>query len=383
MTWLRPLPGHGLRARAAVVVASVLAATGCAPLEVVRVVDGRPMAGPFVPVEAYEAYVRGSLAEASGDDRAALAAFGDAARLDPASPDPSVRAGAAACRLARPDAAAEAFAAAERVDPRFEPLWRARAECAAGGGRLGEAIAFARRAVSLDPERDATVLLLARLLERAGKPGEAGQWLRGLAVANSESRESWAAVRDQARRVGDGVWEQIAASNLRRLGGEALPELPLAPPPSVPLPDVVALVDASLLAGDSGTAALLLQRARGERRWVVPWALALGRVELARQTAERIVGADPADSDTRIALALCADLLGQADAALAALAWPADASAPTEVGELLLAELLARHGGQGALGSWSSLPRARAETAPAASIVHQTLLARLRRRGAG
>ena len=73
--------------------AYAVGASGCLVGEplVVRVSHGKPRAGRAVSGAAYAAYARGAWLEASGDDVGALAAFEEASREDPDSPDVATR----------------------------------------------------------------------------------------------------------------------------------------------------------------------------------------------------------------------------------------------------------------------------------------------------
>ena len=81
-----------------VVAASV---TACASgSEVVRVFDGHATVGPYISDEAYAAYARGALLEASGEYQGAAAAYQRALDASPESAAIWVRLAAVRCRLA-------------------------------------------------------------------------------------------------------------------------------------------------------------------------------------------------------------------------------------------------------------------------------------------
>jgi hypothetical protein len=82
-------------------------------------------------------------------------------------------------------------------------------------------------------------------------------------------------------------------------------------------------------------------------------AAALGRAAEAREQAELVLGADPADTSARIALAAAADLAGDPAAVAAAMrAIPARGTAPSPLARLVFAEALARRVGPDAARAW-------------------------------
>ncbi len=66
--------------RAAVLAALVAACAPTPPVE--RAYDGRVLQGRFIEPEAYAAFLRGAIAEASGNPQGAIVDYGFAARLD-------------------------------------------------------------------------------------------------------------------------------------------------------------------------------------------------------------------------------------------------------------------------------------------------------------
>jgi hypothetical protein len=91
-----------------------LAGCGSDP-KVVRVYDGRIVEGPYVPSEAYTAYLEGTLAEEAGDLKNAIVHYKRAANADDEDPEVETRLGDAQCRADPKDRAAdEAFARAAR-----------------------------------------------------------------------------------------------------------------------------------------------------------------------------------------------------------------------------------------------------------------------------
>jgi len=320
-----------------------IAATGCFYGSVVRVVDGMEVPGRFVSDVAYAAYTRGAELEAREQFDAALLAYSEASAHDPDSAEVWTRVAAMRCRLNKVAASDAAFAEAEDLAASYEPLWRARALCAEQRGELAGAIKYARLAVAIDPQRDETVLLYARLVGSKGDAAEASRWLRALSLRSPYSREVWLAVVARARADGDDAWFAHARSRLEALAEREGRDAGLANE-SLWNP-----VDAALIGGDLQVARKRIRAARLDPRLLPARAIALGRPALAQSDAALRVGADPLDSDARVALALATDLLGEgAEAGEMMAKLPHEAEPLSEVGSLMLAELLSRHVGRGA-----------------------------------
>lgn len=313
--------------------ALVLAGGACAPKDgaVIRLVEGRYVPGRYVTVRAYEAYARGAHLEARGDLDAAIAAYGVAADEDPGSPEIWSRVGALRCRRGQGDPE-PAFARAERADPDYAPLWYERARCAAGRGESERAVGFARRAFRLDPDRADATWLLARLLEERGDAPDALRLLEAEATRSPDDRTTWQALGDLAARLGRPGAAARAAAALQR-GERGL------------RPDRRD-VDAALISGDLDAARRHALRARLPASDVAVRAAALGAGALARAQATLVLGADPDDTDARIALVAGADAEGDREAFRSALQGAADEpTRPGELAALLFAEVLLRHAG--------------------------------------
>ncbi|HZO12753.1 MAG TPA: tetratricopeptide repeat protein [Polyangiaceae bacterium] len=349
--------------RAAIV--ALLGLTGCIRGEVVRVIDGVEVRGRFISDTAYGTYTYGAELEARGQYAEALAAYQVAASRDPDNVEAWVRVGAMFCLLKRFDDAEDALDEAEDVDADYEPLWSARAECWERQGNWDAALTAAARAVELDPERDETVLLHARILSRRGRHQEALRWLRAVALRSPSSLEVWRALADAARRARNDTWYRYALGQM-----ETLRERFGQPAKG----DAWAAVDAALANRELALARRRLRHARVDGRLLAARAIAVGRPELALTEAELRLGAEPENSDARVAVALSAELLGQRDRAVAALSDLPPAPEPlSPVGRALLAELVMRQGGPQAVDGWP------AESARAGSA-EADLLARLRER---
>jgi tetratricopeptide (TPR) repeat protein len=301
-----------------------LALAACADTTVVRIVDGRPVPGRYIPDDAYALYLWAAEAEAQGDLAGARRGFEQAAVADPDSPEIWTRIGALRCREPAqgvPAGAADAFARAEGADPSFGPLFRERARCLLAHGDAPAAAAAADRAVALDPDDLETALLRADALARAGRTDEARRALRSLAARFPQAA--------------------LVARALAALGPEA------------PSPGPLDAVDGAIRAGDLEGARRLALHAHLPGAEVALRAAALGKPAIARAQAELILGADPADASARIALAAAADLAG--DLALLARAMdrvPPRSTPPSPLARLLFAEVLDRRVGAPAARAW-------------------------------
>jgi Tfp pilus assembly protein PilF len=332
-----------------VLLAAGLAAIGCGGYRVTRVYDGRVKSERFISEDAYAAFARAAELEARGDVAGALAAYREVVGEDPASVEAWVRIGAVECRSGRPDEARHSFEKAERYDPDYSGIWRARAECADRQGRLDERATS--RALELDPQNDEVALLHARTLMRLGKLEAARILLHELAVRAPGSRAVWQAIADHAGAGGDGAWREYAQ---RRLAELRLPASPLASDeagrqPASPGEGIRSVLDA-LARGDVALAKSFAHRMRLAPLVVAALALTVGATTVAVRESERRLGADPADSDARLLFALAADVSGASEQASGALA--AAMSAPSDIGRLALAELLMRHLGRDAASMW-------------------------------
>ncbi|HEU4410893.1 MAG TPA: hypothetical protein VFS43_36915 [Polyangiaceae bacterium] len=309
------------------------------PDRVARSFDGRVVEGSFVPEEAYEAYLRGALAEGRRDYGAAEAAFVEAARRAPDAPDPWVRIAGARC--AQPPssvgAAEAAFARALKLDEGYAPAYAERARCALRRGKLADAERDARRALELAPGDPSTGLLYVEILGRRGERAAALRWLGNLALRQPDEAPLYAKMLELARSSGDvahGAWAERELARLR-------PSSPTVPPR--PAPGGLDALDALLRRGDLEGA-----RARATEQHLPASALAvravaLGAYDLGARQARLVLGADPNDADARVAALASADALGD-EAGFRALlaAAPGRAGRPSALAALVLAELLRR-----------------------------------------
>lgn len=347
------------------VVAGLLAValTGCGAPTVVRVIDGHPVEGRFISTAAYALYARGAEAEAAGDLPGAARAFTAAAEEDPASPEIWTHLAALRCRMTPRDTAAgdvEAlFARAEAANARYAPLSRERAACALHRGQPAAALAAAERAAALDPGDEEAVLVRAEALAQLGRTDEAMRALRSVTAKRPHAVEAWQAMASLAARTGDATAAKEAADHLR------------APAP-------LAAVDAAILAGDLAAAQQAAHRARIAWAELALRAAALGRAAPAREQAALVLAANPGDISAQIAEAAGADLAGDKAAVEAALrALPARPAAPSSLGRLVFAELLARRAGADAARGYLGPEGAADPPDPLGAAVAARLRARL------
>jgi tetratricopeptide (TPR) repeat protein len=330
-------------------------ATGCASSTgVTRSVGGRLVRGRFVTDDAYAAYLRGALLEAQGNREAALTAYTEGARYDPDSPELLTKIGALICDRqdasgihprAKPGAV---FDRAAAIDPGYEEAWTERARCHLKRAELADAERAARVAVSLDPNRVETALLLAIVLERQERVAEAAKWLQGLVVRNPASIEAQEAMAAFAERTRDEARRDAAERALAALGGRSNRNT-LAAKPRASVGDV----DAALARGAFGQARRLALAARISSGTLALRAAAMGAASFAKDQAELVLAADPADADARIAAVVAADLLRDDDAlARAVTAVPTARAAISPLAGMLMAELLERRIGLDAKKAW-------------------------------
>lgn len=303
---------------------------------VTRVYSGREVRGPFITPEAYAHYAQAALEERRGQWTRALSEYRAAASEDDSSPDVWTRIGALQCRVAEDPS--ESFARAEALDREYAPLARERARCALARGDLQRALSFAERAVALDPDDESASLLVAGALTKLGRLGDAKRWLFALALCHPGSSEALRA---------------YTALEPVKNGERALAPDPLGARRAGTKRPVVADVDRALRAGDAERARRLATSAGMRPRELALRAAALGLTPLARQEAERILAADPGDSDALVALAVSANLDGDAAARERALSDPGrELLEPSPLAVRLFAELIARRLGASEARAW-------------------------------
>ena len=342
------------RALATFGLVALTAAAGCASSSAVtRSVGGRLVRGRFVTDDAYAAYLRGALLEAQGNREAALVAYTEGARHDPDSPELLTKIGALICQRQDSEGNAvdaksgAAFDRAAALDPAYEEAWTERARCLLRRGRLGEAERAARIAVSLDPERVETAVLLALVLERQERNDEASQWLQGLVARSPSSIEAQEAMAAFAERTHDEARRAGAERALAELGArvDRIPTARVRPS--------VADVDAAIARGAFDDARRIALAARVSSGALALRAAAVGAASFAQAQAELVLAADPGDADARVAAAVAADLLRDDDALLRAMSAPPTSRATiSPLAGLLMGELLERRVGSDAKRAW-------------------------------
>jgi hypothetical protein len=165
-----------------------LAACGRDP-RVARVYDGKIVEGRYVSPDAYAAFLRGVLAEESGDYRGAIAAYGEALDEDESDPEIATRIAEARCKANPADPESDRwFAQALAKDPESASALAAKARCATARGRTEEAAQLAQRAAALDPSN---VALAALAVRSSGDPAA-----RERAIALTEAHAGHAAAWD-------------------------------------------------------------------------------------------------------------------------------------------------------------------------------------------
>src|SRR5579883_770088 len=323
--------GPALRTRALALVLAV-AACGCVHEQTVeRAYDGgRVVEGRFIEAEAYAAFLRGAIAQAAGDAKGALAAYGEAVRADAAGAEIWARIGEVRCDVDPHDRSAdEGFARALRVAPDSGAAWSAAAKCALARGDVGAARTAAERAASVDPNDDAASVLLARTAPDA-QHETARAVLISLTVTASEPAVAWGALAAWAKAHGDvALWARAlkqlarvaptqrdaiaaAAQELAGLGelGEARAVASAAADADDrPLRDELALaarlaVDDAIARGDAACVGRRSTRVRVSLEEAAARALLAGRWSLARELAASVVRAEPAARGARLVLAV-------------------------------------------------------------------------------
>ncbi len=268
-------------------IAFALGMSACWPAPpVVRVVDGQPVEGRFVRSDAYSLFLQGVIAEDAGQLGVAERLYMAAYRRDRQGVAILARLGAVRCAWGPKgyESAESVFEQALDIDPAFAPVHVERARCALRRGALNEAERFARRALVHAPDDEDVSMLLAEVLERKGEGLSAARVLDALAVG-SRSERAWRAVRDLARRRGDGIREAWAERGVNARGASAM-----------------SAVDAALSRGDLEEARALATESGIDHGHLAVRAAALGKWRLAREQARTMLAADPGHPDATAAL---------------------------------------------------------------------------------
>jgi tetratricopeptide (TPR) repeat protein len=318
-----------------------LVLSACAEPQVVRVYEGNPVAGRFIEYEAYAAYGRGLEAERDRNFRVAARWFQEAANYDPKSVEIPTHLGAALCALGALENAADVFADAEKLDPMYAPLFRARAKCAVDHAQLEAGSRHARHAFELDPEDEQTVVIYASILRTQQKYDEAGRLLDSFLLRHPNAVEAWRERLAIAQLQHDRGMNKKSAEALVRLAPRMAEEVIAMEPSLAPL----AKVDAAIRQGNIDEARKAARLAHLPPAELALRAAAMGASKLAREQAEHVLGADPSSTSARVALASASDALEDAAAVGKALELPMNERLTplSPLGRLVFAELLVRH----------------------------------------
>jgi tetratricopeptide (TPR) repeat protein len=322
--------------------ALAFALVGCAHGPIVeRAYGGLVIDGRFIEPEAYAAFLRGAIAQASGDTNGALTAYEEAVRVDPSGPEIWTRLAEVRCSSNPRDArASEALTRALALDGRYARAWEAGAKCALRRGDPRTALSAARRATDLDPSADGATAVLARQLGASKSPTTRS----ALVVVTLTARDpliAWDTLAAWTEERGDvALWARAlqalvkiapsrrdavarAAENLAGVGeiGEAravaaaaadADEEPLSEERH-PLAARLA-VDEAIARRDMGAMRRRATRVRLGADEVAARALLHGELDLARELATTIAAGDPSALGARLVLAAGqgGDLLGAA-----------------------------------------------------------------------
>jgi tetratricopeptide (TPR) repeat protein len=315
-----------------VAIAILPALAGCVSNpDVIRVYSGKEVEGAYITPEAYAHYTQGAIYEAEGNDHAAAEEYERAAEEDPDSPDIWTRLGATHCRLGSANAESF-FARAEDEDINYAPLWRERARCALKKGDAKRAGEWARRAVSLDPDDEASSLAVAESEAKLRHKDSAARWLRALLARDPSSQPAKTA---------------LAAIDSSSLLKPASKPILKSDRPSF------ADVDRAIIETNASDVHRLAIRANVAPSTLAIRAAALGRFEIARRESERALAADPGDADAWVAALVAADALRDTDRFVTALRALGSAPlTPSPLGARLLVELIGRRVGKDAARAW-------------------------------
>ncbi|MCL2776399.1 MAG: hypothetical protein FWD73_00235 [Polyangiaceae bacterium] len=357
-------------------------AIGCAGTGGVdRVYDGHVVRGAEVPADAYAYYLRGVLAEASGDIDSALAAFLLAAHKDDSDAEIWSRVGeASCCRNASDRAADDAFSKALRIDPTYAGALAAKARCAEQRGRLGVAEALAWQATQADPEAAPLDAVLLKI--HARRAGVSGRVLAvALTLEHRDNAVAWSALAHWGRSHDDaylvargleglvttapahtapveiGALELLEAGHLvlAREVAAALADAPRELGVRGPRDPTVArlAVDEALARKALDVALVRATRGRVPLAEVAARALLLGDRAAALSVARTVARADPGADAAHMVLATIASMAPKEDVEVISSSGPDEVvSESPEICALVFADRLARLAGVEIARSW-------------------------------
>lgn len=314
--------------------ALLLVLGGCTTPTVVRSAGGQIYRGRFIQARAYEAYAQGALAEADGRFGDAARSYRIAAESDERGPDAWARLGAVLCKKGDLDEAREAFDRAVRTDATSASAYRERGRCALSRGDEQAALDDLGLAVILDPDDEATVLLMVDALEKEHRAESASRLLVSQILAGRATVAVVTRLSRMASERKDPALARIADEARERSVAGAVDALPL--PAKVTRADV----DAALLHGDLPRARRMALRAKVGQGELALRALALGLDRLATEQATLVLDADPRDPSAAIAVVLTTPAGGVAASLDRAVGARLERS--SLLGRFLLAERVAR-----------------------------------------
>ena len=309
--------------RSSIVLLLLVAACGSEP-RVARVYDGKLVEGRFVSPDAYAAFLRGVLAEESGDLKGAASAYAQALDEDEDDAELSARVGEVRCKIDPRDPEVDrAFKRALALDGASASALAAKSRCETLRGRSAEAADLAAKASALDPGNVGLAALAIRADVSRGDPATRDRAIalttaHGEHVAAWDALIAWGSAHKDAALVVRGLEGLVRAAPTRSpelekgaLALLAAGDVPLARKLAVAVADsprdlgVIGPRDATVarLAVDEALAradkpAALARATRGHvpLAEVAARALLLDRKDLATAIASSVADADPSSS---------------------------------------------------------------------------------------
>ena len=258
---------------------------------VVRIVDGRAIEGRYIDSDAYDAYLRGAIAEQDGNLDVAAAWFEKAREADPNGVEALVRLGAVQCQRGAAGEADRVFAQALARDAQDAELHVAIARCALVAGDAKRSEAEARRAMRLDPNASRTTIVLAEAIAAQGRSEAAAQVLDGWVVWSGGRREAWRAVLQFAVKRGDAARQNVARSRLDDPPGAHTAAI------AGDRSRVLRQLDQALARGELQAARAFAVEAHLPPSAVAVRAVALGCYRVAEEQASFVLAAEPGEPD--------------------------------------------------------------------------------------
>jgi Tfp pilus assembly protein PilF len=273
-----------------------LGTNGCSILgsyEVVRKVHGREVVGPAIGMAAYEAYLRGAIAEAQKAFPQAEQSYKRAFQEHP-SAEILVRIAAVQCQQGSPSTPST-FHRAEVEEPTYSLVYYEQAVCLDKQNKTKEAKVKLVQALSLEPDNVKYALFFVDLLEKLNQLPEADQWLLNLEVLYPNSKAVHEKLVRHAR-----TYKQVGRLLRLQLAG-------IHPQTKESYP--LQAVDDALLRSDLEQARSLAIKAHLNSGTLALRAAALGAYQPALEQADLVLAADPNNTDARVALLVSADVL--------------------------------------------------------------------------